>query len=119
MFVGDQTQSIVLIALAGGMLVLTFYFYVTVGVSKMYAVVRIVEIGLVVGLMVSKLLWTKSVFYCYCSLYLLYAIGVWAIIHVLYCVGSMLYWEIKGLGVHAFFIHKVAPIAANDHIVAH
>ena len=60
-------------------------------------------------LLVCRLLWAQFIFFAYLALYLLYSIGVWAIVCVIFNIASMTYWELKGLGVHAFFANKVIP----------
>lgn len=43
----------------------------------------------------------------------MWAVVGWAVVGVLYGVGSMLFWEVKGVGVYGFF-GRVVPIAVEE-----
>lgn len=65
---------------------------------------------LLVSLLVCNLLWDQYLTCSFLGLYILYAMSVWAIVHLLFLLLTMLYWELKGLGVHAYFLNKITPI---------
>lgn len=110
---GEPVLTYSLISLTGLNLVFTFYCSVTICVSRAYAVIKHIEIVLVLTFLVCRLLWDRYELAAAVAYYTMYVIGCWTVVTVLFGGLSMGYWEKKGIGVYVFFATKIFPADAE------
>jgi flagellar biosynthesis protein FliR len=79
----------------------------------MHSIIKIIDLGLILTFIILMFLWDSSVAAANLAYYLLYGSAIWMGICVSYSILSMVYWEIKGIGVYAYFSHKIVPITSN------
>lgn len=104
MFMKSETvQILALLIVTGCYLILVVYMGFTVCVSKIYAVIRAIDLVLVAGFLVCRLFWEEHDIVSGIAFYLLCIIGAWAIFGIMFSFLNMLYWEKKGLGVYGYF----------------